>query len=376
MLARTQSAVEIAPVAEIMQELRAGCMVILVDDEQRENEGDFVLAAQFVSAEAINFMARYGRGLICLSMTEARCRQLNLRPMVADNRSQHGTNFTASIEAATGVATGISAADRARTVQVAVADDSGPEDLVQPGHIFPLIAQPGGVLVRAGHTEAGCDLTQLAGLKPAAVICEILNEDGSMARLPDLQRVAAAHQLKMGTIADLIHYRSATERLVTRVGDKPCATAYGEFRLVAFRETISGVVHFALCRGEIRADIETLVRVHKPLSALDFLEISDHAGKSFRLGEALARVARAERGVVVLLHGPEEPAEQLRRFGIGGEETLRRRWDPRSYGIGAQILRDLGVGKMRLLGAARKLPSMAGFDLEITGFETRAEVGE
>ena len=222
-----------ATTAEIVAELRAGRMVILVDEEDRENEGDLLLAADFVTPEAINFMARHGRGLICLTLTAERCRELRLAPMVASNGTRHGTNFTASIEAAEGVTTGISAADRARTVQVAVASDTRPEDLVQPGHIFPLTAQPGGVLMRAGHTEAGCDLAQMAGLTPAAVICEILKDDGTMARLPDLIEFAARHQLKIGTIADLIHYRSANESLIERLVERAVRTVHGEFRLIA-----------------------------------------------------------------------------------------------------------------------------------------------
>src|SRR5678816_2618296 len=228
----------VSPTTDIIADLSAGKMVILVDEEDRENEGDLVLAADFVTPEAINFMARFGRGLICLTLTEEKCRSLNLSLMVANNRSPLGTNFTVSIEAAQGVTTGISAADRARTVQVAIRADARPEDLVQPGHVFPLIAQDGGVLVRAGHTEAGCDLARLAGLTPAAVLCEIMRADGAMARLPDLIEFAAAHGLKIGTIADLIEYRSRNESLVQRLGEREVSTPWGAFRLVSYLSLI------------------------------------------------------------------------------------------------------------------------------------------
>jgi len=241
----------ISPTPEIIAEIQAGRMVVLVDEEDRENEGDLVMGAEFVTPEAINFMAKHGRGLICLTLTESRCRQLNLAPMVNQNRSQMGTNFTVSIEAAQGVTTGISAADRARTVQAAVRREARPEDLVQPGHIFPLMAQKGGVLVRAGHTEAGCDLAELAGLTPAAVICEILKDDGEMARLPELLRFCETHGLKIGTIADLIHYRSRTESLVQRVTERSLETAHGRFRLYGYRDGTAGEVHLALVRGEV-----------------------------------------------------------------------------------------------------------------------------
>ncbi|MEO5700826.1 MAG: bifunctional 3,4-dihydroxy-2-butanone-4-phosphate synthase/GTP cyclohydrolase II [Casimicrobiaceae bacterium] len=356
----------ISPIPDIIAELKAGRMVILIDEEERENEGDLVLAAQFVSAEAINFMARHGRGLICLTLTEERCRQLNLPLMVSANRSAHGTNFTVSIEAAEGVTTGISAADRSRTVQAAVAPRAVPADVVQPGHIFPLMAEPGGVLSRAGHTEAGCDLAGLAGVTPAAVICEILNDDGSMARLPDLVAFAATHGLKIGAIADLIHYRAGTERLVERIGERPIATPQGSFRLVVYRDKLSDATHLALVRGPISPDSETLVRVHEPLSVMDLLD-ADSAAHAWSLPAALARITEAGRGVVVLLHRSES-ASELRRRALGTEPPVHAKLDLRNYGIGAQILRDLNVGKMRLLARPRKIPSMAGFDLEVTGF--------
>src|SRR5512140_425873 len=271
---------DIAPITEIIAEIRAGRMVVLVDEEDRENEGDLVFAAEFVTPEKINFMARHARGLICLTLTEERCRQLQLAPMAQDNRSSHGTAFTVSIEAATGVTTGISAHDRARTVQVAVARGAQPEDIVQPGHVFPIAAEPGGVLVRAGHTEAGCDLTALAGLTPAAVICEIMKDDGSMARLPDLIEFGKEHGLKIGTIADLIHFRSQTESLVERVAERDIATVHGAFRMIAYREKISGATHVALVRGTIDPDTPTLVRVHEPLSVLHLLDTAPGAHPS------------------------------------------------------------------------------------------------
>ena len=339
-------------------------MVILVDEEDRENEGDLVLAAEHVTPEAINFMARFGRGLICLTLTEQRCRQLGLELMVRDNRSPYSTAFTTSIEAAEGVTTGISAHDRARTVQAAVARAARPEDIVQPGHIFPLRAQPGGVLIRAGHTEAGCDLAQLAGLEPAAVICEILKDDGTMARLPDLVEFAKEHGLKIGAIRDLIEYRAANESLVTRVAEKEVITPQGRFRLAAFEDRTSGDVHFALTHGDIRADSETLVRVHEPISVVDFLD-AESSRHSFPINDALARIAAAPAGVVVMLYRPQSGRDLL--ASLQGRPRSGR-WDPRLFGVGAQILRDLGVGRMRLMASPQKIPSMAGFGLEITGF--------
>jgi len=358
----------IAPTPEIIAEIQAGRMVVLVDEEDRENEGDLVMAAEFVTPEAINFMARHGRGLICLTLTEARCRQLNLAPMVSNNRSQLGTNFTVSIEAARGVTTGISAADRARTVHAAVKREARPEDLVQPGHIFPLLARNGGVLVRAGHTEAGCDLAELAGLTPAAVICEVLKDDGEMARLPDLIAFAQRHGLKVGTIADLIHYRSRTESLVQRVAERPLETVHGRFRLCAYRDVTAGEVHLALVRGEIVPGKEVLVRVHEPLSVIDALDVASIA-HSWNLNDALRTIAAADAGVIVLLHRDETGEALLDRAQssqpAGGAAP---KMDLRTYGIGAQILKDLGVTRMKIMALPRKMPSMAGFDLEVTGY--------
>jgi 3,4-dihydroxy 2-butanone 4-phosphate synthase/GTP cyclohydrolase II len=362
----------ISSTQEIVAELRAGRMVVLVDDEDRENEGDLMLAADFVTPEAINFMARYARGLVCLTLTAERCEQLELTMMTAKNGTSFGTNFTVSIEAAEGVTTGISAADRARTIQVAVDRHSKAVDIVQPGHIFPVRAEKGGVLMRAGHTEAGCDLTEMAGLTPASVICEIMNDDGTMARLPDLLVFAKEHNLKIGTIADLIHYRSQNENMVERVAERPMNTSYGDFRLIAFRDKPSGSAHLALVHGDISRDTETLVRVHQPVSILDLLE-SRATTHSWTMDSALAAIKAGERGVVVLLNCGETADELFASFAAldacDARPTGRAAsMDLRTYGIGAQILKDLGVGKMQLLASPRKMPSMTGFDLEITGY--------
>ncbi len=363
--ARQETAV--SPIAEIVAEVRAGRMVVLVDEEDRENEGDLLIAAEFATADAINFMARYGRGLICLTLTEDRCRQLNLPPMVSNNRSPLGTNFTVSIEAAEGVTTGISAADRARTVQAAIRPDASPQDVVQPGHIFPLTAQPGGVLVRAGHTEAGCDLARLAELMPAAVICEILKDDGEMARLPDLVEFAARHQLKIGTITDLIQYRSRTESLVKRVAERDIDTMHGRFRLIAYSARIGLETHLALVKGDITRSREALVRVHEPASLIDLLDAGSTT-HSWNFHDALARIAQSECGVLLLLHREESAAELLERVKPFKHDSPQRKMTLRNYGIGAQILKDLKIKKMRLLALPMRMPSMAGFDLEVTGY--------
>ncbi len=363
----------LSPIKDIVADIRDGRMVVLVDEEDRENEGDLVLAAEYVTPEAINFMAKHGRGLICLTLTEARCRQLNLPLMVRDNRSPHGTAFTLSIEAAEGVTTGISAHDRARTVQAAVAKRAQSSDIVQPGHIFPLMAQNGGVLVRAGHTEAGCDLSQLAGCEPAAVICEILKDDGTMARLPDLVEFAKTHGLKIGAIADLIHYRNENETLVERIAEKDVACAHGDFHLIGYRDKTSGDVHIALVKGRIDPQAETLVRVHEPITVLDFLDCQSDR-HSFSVDRAMRTIAKHGSGVIVLLRRASSTPDLLAALQDDGE-TARpaAKWDPRLYGIGAQILRDLGVRRMKLLASPRKMPSMAGFQLEITGYLTPDE---
>jgi 3,4-dihydroxy 2-butanone 4-phosphate synthase/GTP cyclohydrolase II len=346
-------------------------MVILVDEEDRENEGDLVLAADKVSAEAINFMATHGRGLICLTLTRQRCEQIGLRPMVSRNGSVHGTAFTVSIEAAEGVSTGISAADRAHTTRVAVARDARPEDIVQPGHVFPLTAQDGGVLMRAGHTEAGCDLARLAGFEPAAVICEIMNDDGTMARLPDLERFAQRHALKIGTIADLIEYRSRTESLIERVQQRPMLSVAGQVDAVLFRDRAGGGVHLALVKGDPRAaQGAVLARVHEPISLVDMLD-SRSTHHSWSVAQALQRIGEAGCGVLVLLNAGESADEVAQRFEAPANRPRSRGAAAalRNYGIGAQILRELGVRRMRLLAAPRKMPSMTGFGLEIEGFE-------
>ncbi|MDR1275700.1 MAG: 3,4-dihydroxy-2-butanone-4-phosphate synthase [Candidatus Accumulibacter sp.] len=360
---------DIASTEEIIAEFRAGRMVILVDEENRENEGDLILASEHVSPEAINFMVTHGRGLVCLTITEARSRQLGLSPMARDNRSPFNTAFTASIEAATGVTTGISTHDRARTIRAAIAKDAGPDDIVQPGHIFPITARAGGVLVRAGHTEAGCDLAQMAGLEPSAVLCEILKDDGTMARLPDLVPFARRHAMKIGTIADLIEFRSRNETLVERSLSRTVKLAHGEFTLHAYTDRVSSEVHLALTRGVISPEKETLVRVHEALSILDFLGAVD-GQCTFSLECVLSAVARADAGVVVLLRCAESGADlvdALARAGANpGAASAASRWDPRLHGIGAQILRDLGVRRMKLIASPRHLPSMTGFGLEVT----------
>jgi 3,4-dihydroxy 2-butanone 4-phosphate synthase/GTP cyclohydrolase II len=364
--------VPVSPVAEIVAEMRAGRMVILVDEEDRENEGDLVLAADHVTPEAINFMARFGRGLICLTLTRERCEFLKLPPMAARNGTVYSTAFTVSIEAAEGVTTGISAADRARTVQVAVAKTSQPTDLVQPGHIFPLQAVDGGVLMRAGHTEAGCDLAAMAGCSPAAVICEIMKDDGTMARLPDLQLFAAEHGLKIGTIADLIEYRSRTESLVQKVGSRVLHTAFGDFTTHAFQDEPSQAVHLALVKGAWTPDTSVPVRVHEPLSVLDVLEVG-RTMHSWSLDASLRYIAEQGQGVVVLLNCGESAAQLLEQFegkARAAQAPTRGRMDLRTYGVGAQILRDVGVTRMQLMGAPRRMPSMAGYALEITGYLT------
>jgi 3,4-dihydroxy 2-butanone 4-phosphate synthase/GTP cyclohydrolase II len=357
----------ISPVPELIAELAAGRMVILVDEEDRENEGDLVLAADHVTPEAINFMARFGRGLICLTLTRERCERLRLPPMATRNGTQHGTAFTVSIEAATGVTTGISAADRARTIQAAVARDAQASDLVQPGHIFPLQAKDGGVLMRAGHTEAGCDLAGMAGLSPTSVICEIMKDDGTMARLPDLEIFAKEHGLKIGTIADLIGYRSRNESLIERLGRRQLSTAQGVFDCTTFRDRTGGV-HLALSHGDVHTGEEVLVRVHEPLSVMDLLDIGA-CGHSWPLPKALQTVQAAGRGVAVLLNCGDDTATLLARLGTPASTApVRSQMDLRTYGIGAQILRELGVSKMKLLGSPRRMPSMTGYGLEVTGF--------
>ena len=360
----------ISPVEDIVADMRAGRMVILVDEEDRENEGDLVLAADHVTPDNINFMARFGRGLICLTLTRERCELLKLPPMAVRNGAQYSTAFTVSIEAAEGVTTGISAADRSRTVQAAVAQNAEFSDLVQPGHIFPLQAVDGGVLIRAGHTEAGCDLAAMAGCSPAAVICEIMNDDGTMARLPDLQLFAAAHGLKIGTIADLIAHRSRTESLLEKVGNRALHTAFGEFNAHAFRDKISHDLHLALVKGQWNTDDTVTVRVHEPLSVLDLLE-TGRTMHSWSLDQSLQYIESEGQGVVVLLNCGESAAQLMAQFegtARAAQAPARGRMDLRTYGVGAQILRECGVQKMHLLGNPRRMPSMTGYGLEIVSY--------
>ena len=365
--------IAISPVEDIVADMRAGRMVILIDEENRENEGDLVLAADHVSADAVNFMARYGRGLICLTLTRERCDMLQLPPMAMRNGTKHSTAFTVSIEAADGVTTGISAADRARTVQAAVAKNARVSDLVQPGHIFPLQAVDGGVLMRAGHTEAGCDLAAMAGCTPAAVICEIMKDDGTMARLPDLLIFAAEHQLKIGTIADLIEHRSRNESLIERVGTRALQTAFGEFTVHAFKDKPSQGLHLALVKGQWSAEETVAARVHEPLSVLDALE-TGRPMHSWSLDQSLGYIAGEGKGVAVLLNCGESSAQLLAQFegtARASQAPERGRMDLRTYGIGAQILRECGVHKMRLMGTPSRMPSMTGYGLEITGYITK-----
>jgi len=363
---------------EILADLRQGRMAVIMDDEERENEGDVILAASLVKPEDINFMARYGRGLICLTVTRERCKQLRLPLMVTGNRSSHGTNFTVSIEAAEGVSTGISAYDRALTIRKAVAPDARPEDLVQPGHVFPLMSQPGGVLMRAGHTEAGCDLVRLAGLEPAAVIVEILNEDGSMARRPDLERFAQQHQLKIGTIADLIRYRLLNEKTVEHVAECGIDTDFGPFRLHTFQDMVDGSLHHALVKGVPNPEETVLVRVHLPDTLRDLLG-AQIADGSRPLRSALQRIAEESSGVVVVLNKQETANETVRRLRMIGLEQEQQSdhqppsdreqdGDLRTYGLGAQILHDLGVRRMRVLSAPVRIHAISGFGLDVVDY--------
>jgi len=361
-------------IKEIISDIQQGKMVILMDDEDRENEGDLVMAATQVQAKDINFMAHYGRGLICLTLTKQRCQQLQLPLMVNENNAAHTTNFTVSIEAAKGVTTGISAADRAATIRAAVAPNAKPSDLVQPGHIFPLMAQPGGVLRRAGHTEAGCDLGRLAGLDAAAVIVEILNEDGTMARRPDLEKFAEQHDLKIGTIADLIRFRVEHEKTVERVATCDWPTKFGDFQLVAYQDSIDQVLHFALVKGQIQSNEPVLVRVHIHNSLCD-LTASVREECGWPLRDALRRVAEEQSGIVVILHQPDDRELLLNQIRHccrqdKGEDLPAQpsTHNLRTHGLGAQILSDLGVSKMRVLSAPKKIHALSGFGLEVVDY--------
>ncbi|MDD5578733.1 MAG: bifunctional 3,4-dihydroxy-2-butanone-4-phosphate synthase/GTP cyclohydrolase II [Methylobacter sp.] len=367
-------------IEEIIADLREGKMVVIMDDEDRENEGDLVMAAAFTRPEDINFMARYGRGLICLTLTSERCQQLRLPLMVNENKTAHSTNFTVSIEAATGVTTGISAADRARTVQCAVAADAKADDLVQPGHIFPLMAKSGGVLNRAGHTEAGCDLAKLAGVEPASVIVEILNEDGSMARKPDLEAFAEQHNLKIGTIADLIHYRIQNENTLERIIECAFPTEFGDFRLYAYQDRNDNNVHLAMVMGQISGDKPVLVRVHAR-NLLDDVFASKRTDSTVSIREAMQKIAEEGRGVLVVVRQSEDNKSlvelihhyQLEDHGIFGSAQNPEATDWRMTGTGARILADLGVHKLKVLGTKKKYVGLSGFDLEVSehvGYDT------
>jgi 3,4-dihydroxy 2-butanone 4-phosphate synthase/GTP cyclohydrolase II len=360
-------------IEDIIADIHDGKMVIMVDDENRENEGDLIMAAARVRPEDINYMARYGRGLICLTLTRERCAQLRLPLMVTDTDERHATNFTVSIEAAEGITTGISAHDRARTVQAAVAAEARPEHLRQPGHIFPVMAQPGGVLTRAGHTEAGCDLARLAGLEPAATIVEILNEDGSMARRPDLERFARDHGIRIGTIADLIRYRLEKERFVERIAERPVKTRFGDFTLYCYDDQVSRSVHVALVKGDVRGGSDPLVRVHIHDTLGDALGV-EAPSLGWPVSAAIERIAREDSGILILLREHEtsrDLMEAVERLGETADELGGQRSGEavlRTYGVGAQILKDLGVSRMRVLSAPKQMYAISGFDLEISEY--------
>ena len=357
-------------IPEILEDIRAGRMVVMMDDEERENEGDLVMAASKVRPEDVNFMARFGRGLICLPLTRERCRQLQLPLMVNENQSRFATNFTVSIEAVEGITTGISAYDRAHTIRTAVKPDANFADLSQPGHVFPLMAQPGGVLTRSGHTEASVDLAMLAGLEPAAVLVEILNEDGSMARRPELEEFALEHGLKIGTIADLIHYRMETEKSVEHISTHDVATDFGPFTLHTYRDLIEDRLHLALMRGEPSPGDSFLVRVHVQNPLSDVLSIQ-RADFGMPLRTALTQIDAAGSGLVLVLGGDKDDDEILRQIQEIPEPAMKSNGDNkrsrelRTYGIGAQIIADLGIRKMRVLSAPWKLTGLAGFGLEV-----------
>lgn len=361
---------------EIIEDIRAGRMVILIDDEDRENEGDIVMAAECVTAEHINFMARFGRGLICMPLSRARCERLGLRLMVENNGSGFGTKFTTSIEAASGVTTGISAADRAHTIRVAAAPQAMPEHLVQPGHVFPLVAEPGGVLVRAGHTEAACDLARLGGLEEAGVICEVMNDDGTMARRLDLETFAAKHELKIGTIADLIHYRVVHESTVEELSVEDVQTEHGRFKLHTYQDRISGFVHLALVCGDPTADTSVLVRVQRVVPTRDLFGIQAPGTSGWNIQRCLSRIEQERAGVVVLLGGNDSSSSLLSSVEVasGRKQTpsppqIGGNYGFLTVGVGSQILRQLGLRKLRLMHSRAKYSAISGFDLQVTEYE-------
>ena len=365
---------------EIIEDIRQGKMVVIMDDEDRENEGDLLMASSAVTADDVNFMARYGRGLICITLTQQRCQQLNLPLMIHGTDAIESTNFTMSIEAAEGVTTGISAADRAVTILAAVKSDASPKDIVQPGHIFPLMAQPGGVLTRAGHTEAGCDLAGLAGLEASSMIVEILNEDGTMARRPDLEKFAEQHDLKIGTIEDLISYRLKNEKTVDRIAECDFPSEYGDFRLIAYRNSLDALTHYALLKveGELNSEEPVIVRVHMKNALTDAFGSQDI--KSWPLQDAMKQVAKAKQGVVVVLSMPDEDAVILQWMAEHSDVEqadvvkIKQPVDLRTDGVGAQILMDLGVKKMQLMTAPKVIHGLAGFGLEVVDYISGKEV--
>ncbi len=360
---------ELNSIQELITDIAEGKMIVLMDDEDRENEGDLILAAEKVNPEAINFMATHARGLICLALNDDRCKRLGLEQMVKNNGTELGTAFTGSIEAASGVTTGISAADRSTTIKAAVKKDAVPEDIVQPGHVFPIKAQNGGVLTRAGHTEAGTDLASLAGLDPSAVIVEIMNDDGTMARRGDLEKFALKHGLKIGTIADLIHYRNISERSIKLVDQAKVESEEGEFDLFAYEDTINGNIHIALVKGKLDSDKEIMVRVQQNNTLQDVIGINQF-GSRLSFSQAMNKINKEGSGVLLLLSHQETPKELLSNVSfLKGEKKVNENESPdsRIVGVGAQILKDLGVKKIRLLGASAKYP-LTGFDLEITEF--------
>ena len=362
----------ISPIEEIIEEARNGRPYILVDADDRENEGDIIVPAQFATPERINQMAVHARGLICLALNGQRARDLQLLPMTRDNQGGHGTAFTVSIEAREGVTTGISAFDRSRTISVAINAACGADDLVTPGHVFPLVARDGGVLIRAGHTEAAVDISRLAGLYPAGVICEIMNDDGTMARLPDLVPFAARHGMKIGTIADLIAFRRRSEKLVECVASGPFDSVYGEgFSIRVYRDLVDGGEHVALVRGTINPEEDTLVRVHQFDLTYDLL--GDRNARPDYVPAALRQLASHEGPAVAVFLQDADPRSISQRIN-GGREDYAKRMSERDYGMGAQILREIGVGKMILLtSSVRKMAALEGFGLELTG---RLPIGE
>ena len=361
-------------IEEILEDFRQGKMVLIMDDEDRENEGDLIIAADSISAEHVTFFARNACGLICLTLSEERAKQLQLPLMVEKNGSSHSTNFTVSIEAAKGITTGISASDRAQTIKVAVQKNARPEDLVQPGHIFPLISQPGGVLTRAGHTEAGTDLARLSGHEPASVIVEVMNEDGTMAKRPELESFAEKHNIRIGTIADLIQYRSLHDTTIEKIDRKEVDTVHGRFVLQTYRDNVSECVHYALIRGTVEENKPCFVRVHLINTLRDiFQTVRPEFSDSWSLSDAMQFVSKEEQGVIVLVGQELNQLEEIENIALFPEVSPkpRKTSDTGNYrvvGTGSQILRDVGVRKMRLLSSPTRFNAISGFNLEVIEF--------